>query len=82
MRLPPAALALVARQAEGGMRDALSLLDQVRAAAGDSPDEAAVAEALGAVDAAAISRVCAALVHRDGARSSARSRRSTRAGSR
>jgi DNA polymerase-3 subunit gamma/tau len=66
MRLPPAALALVARQAEGGMRDALSLLDQVRAAAGDSPDEAAVAEALGAVDAAAISRVCAALVHRDG----------------
>ena len=39
-----------------------SLLDQARAAAGDSPDEAAVAEALGAVDAAAISRVCAALV--------------------
>jgi DNA polymerase III subunit gamma/tau len=66
MRLAPAALALVARQAEGGMRDALSLLDQVRAAAGDAPDEAAVAEALGAVDAAAISRICAALVHREG----------------
>ncbi|RPJ62815.1 MAG: DNA polymerase III subunit gamma/tau, partial [Acidobacteria bacterium] len=61
MRLAPAALALVARQAEGGMRDALSLLDQVRAAAGDTPDEAAVAEALGAVDAAAISRIGAAL---------------------
>ncbi len=29
MKLSPAALALVARQAEGGMRDALSLLDQV-----------------------------------------------------
>ncbi|WP_243338107.1 DNA polymerase III subunit gamma/tau [Anaeromyxobacter soli] len=66
MRLSPAALALVARQAEGGMRDALSLLDQVRAAAGDTPDEAAVAEALGAVDAAAVSRICGALVRRDG----------------
>ena len=37
MKLSPAALALVARQAEGGMRDALSLLDQVRAACGESP---------------------------------------------
>ena len=83
MRLAPAALALVARQAEGGMRDALSLLDQVRAAAGDAPDEAAVAEALGAVDAAAISRICAALVApRRRRRSSPRSRRSTPAGSR
>jgi DNA polymerase-3 subunit gamma/tau len=67
MRLSPAALALVARQAEGGMRDALSLLDQVRAACGDAPDDAAVAEALGAVDAAAVSRIGAALVGRDGA---------------
>ncbi|HVI97322.1 MAG TPA: DNA polymerase III subunit gamma/tau, partial [Anaeromyxobacter sp.] len=67
MTLSPAALALVARQAEGGMRDALSLLDQVRAACGDAPDDAAVAEALGAVDAAAISRIAGALVARDGA---------------
>ena len=67
MKLSPAALGLVARQAEGGMRDALSLLDQVRAAAGEAPDDAAVAEALGAVDAAAVSRICAALVRRDGA---------------
>jgi DNA polymerase-3 subunit gamma/tau len=67
MRLSPAALALVARAAEGGMRDALSILDQVRAACGDSPSEAEVAEALGAVDAAAISRLCGALVARDGA---------------
>jgi DNA polymerase-3 subunit gamma/tau len=66
MRLSPAALALVARQAEGGMRDALSLLDQVRASAGESPDDAAVAEALGAVDAAAVSRIAAALTGRDG----------------
>jgi DNA polymerase III subunit gamma/tau len=66
MKLSPAALALVARQAEGGMRDALSLLDAVRAACGDAPDDAQVAEALGAVDAAAISRIAAALVGRDG----------------
>jgi DNA polymerase III subunit gamma/tau len=66
MVLSPAALALVARQAEGGMRDALSLLDQVRAACGDAPSDDAVAEALGAVDAAAISRIAGALVGRDG----------------
>jgi DNA polymerase-3 subunit gamma/tau len=67
MKVSPAALALVARQAEGGMRDALSMLDQVRAAAGDAPSDEAVAEALGAVDAAAISRIGAALVAREGA---------------
>ncbi|HSN90567.1 MAG TPA: DNA polymerase III subunit gamma/tau, partial [Anaeromyxobacteraceae bacterium] len=67
MRLSPAALAQVARQAEGGMRDALSLLDQIRAASGDSPSDAEVAEALGTVDAAAVSRIGAALVRRDGA---------------
>jgi DNA polymerase III subunit gamma/tau len=66
MTLSPAALALVARQAEGGMRDALSLLDQVRAACGDAPADDAVAEALGAVDAAAVSRIAGALVARDG----------------
>src|SRR5512138_404603 len=67
MKLSPAALALVARQAEGGMRDALSMLDQVRAACGEAPSDAEVAEALGAVDAAAISRIAGALVARDGA---------------
>ena len=67
MKLSPAALALVARQAEGGMRDALSLLDQVRAACGDAPADDDVAAALGAVDAAAISRIAGALVRRDGA---------------
>jgi DNA polymerase-3 subunit gamma/tau len=67
MKLSPAALGMLARQAEGGMRDALSLLDQVRAAAGDAPDDEAVAGALGAVDAAAVSRIAGALVRRDGA---------------
>src|SRR5512137_625362 len=67
MKLAPASLALVARAAEGGMRDALSLLDRVRAACGDAPDDDAVAEALGVVDAAAVSRIARALVERDGA---------------
>ncbi len=62
-----AALALVARAAEGGMRDALSMLDQVRAACGDVADDDAVAEAVGAVDAGAVSRLAAALLARDGA---------------
>jgi len=62
-----ASLALVARAAEGGMRDALSLLDRVRASCGDAPDDAAVAEAIGAVDAAAVSRIAWALLRRDAA---------------
>src|SRR5512142_2612688 len=67
MKVSHAALGLVARQAEGGMRDALSLLDQVRAACGDAPSDADVAEAVGTVDASAVSRIVAALVGRDGA---------------
>src|SRR5512142_2210207 len=61
------ALSLVARAAEGGMRDALSMLDQVRAACGDAPDDADVAEAVGAIDPGAVARIAAALVRRDGA---------------
>jgi len=61
------ALALVARTAEGGMRDALSMLDQVRAACGDAADDGAVAEAVGAVDAGAVARLGRGLVARDGA---------------
>jgi DNA polymerase-3 subunit gamma/tau len=67
MRLGPAALALIARAAEGGMRDALSILDQVRAACGEAPSDAEVAEALGSVDGAAVGRICGALLARDGA---------------
>ncbi|BDG10422.1 DNA polymerase III subunit gamma/tau [Anaeromyxobacter paludicola] len=67
MRVSDAALALVARAAEGGMRDALSSLDRVRAACGDDTSDAAVAEAVGAVDAAAVARLGRALVTRDGA---------------
>src|SRR2546426_3583669 len=48
--LSDGALALVAREAEGSLRDAQSLLDQVLAAAGAGADEATVREVLGAAD--------------------------------
>ncbi len=67
MKLSGAALAMIARAAEGGMRDALSLLDRVRAACGDTPGDGEVAEALGTVDVAAVSRLAGALLRRDGA---------------
>ncbi len=50
----PAALALIARLADGGMRDAESLLDQVLAYAGDRLTVDAVREAVGLADEAAI----------------------------
>ncbi len=46
-QLDPAAADAVARAAEGSVRDALSLLDQLRAFADDAIDEAAVAAVLG-----------------------------------
>lgn len=67
MKLSGVALAMVARAAEGGMRDALSLLDRVRASCGDTPGDGEVAEALGTVDVAAVSRMAGALLQRDGA---------------
>jgi DNA polymerase-3 subunit gamma/tau len=50
----PAALALLARLADGGMRDAESLLDQVLAYAGDRVTEDAVRDAVGLADDAAV----------------------------
>jgi len=67
LKVSDGALATLARSAEGGMRDALSLLDQVRAACGDAPDEAAAAEAVGAIDSGAVARLGEALLHGDGA---------------
>jgi DNA polymerase-3 subunit gamma/tau len=58
-------LALVARQSEGGMRDALSLLDQILSACGDEPTDEAVAEALGAIDRTLVQELTEALVRRD-----------------
>jgi DNA polymerase III subunit gamma/tau len=65
LTLTPAALSLLVRQSEGGMRDALSLLDQVIAACGLAPTEAQVAEALGTIDRTLIGALASALVKRD-----------------
>ena len=67
LTISDAALALVVRQSEGGMRDALSLLDQVLSACGESPTDAEVAEALGAIDRTVVQALAEALVRRDGA---------------
>jgi len=64
LKLGEDTLALIARQAEGGMRDALSLLDQVISACGDDPSTEAVADALGAVDRRSVLDLASALVHR------------------
>jgi DNA polymerase-3 subunit gamma/tau len=65
--IPEEALSLVVRQSDGGMRDALSLLDQVLSACGAKPSLEEVAEALGAIDLAAVQELTSALVKKDSA---------------
>jgi DNA polymerase-3 subunit gamma/tau len=72
VHLSASALSLVVRQSDGGMRDALSLLDQILSACGDSPTEEAVADALGTVDRTAVQEMVEALVRRDAKRLLAR----------
>lgn len=61
----PAALHVLAREAEGSMRDAQSLLEQVRAFAGDRPlDAGLVREALGVVDGRLLRETLDALLER------------------
>ncbi len=50
MEIEPAALAVLARKADGSVRDSLSLLDQIAAYSGNKISEADVVEALGLVD--------------------------------
>src|SRR5881409_2235713 len=50
LALSDEALALVAREAEGSLRDAQSLLEQVLTVAGNAADDAAVRQVLGAAD--------------------------------
>jgi DNA polymerase III subunit gamma/tau len=58
-------LNLVVRQADGGMRDALSLLDQLLSAGGKSPTDEQVAETLGTIDRTVVHDFALALVRRD-----------------
>jgi DNA polymerase III subunit gamma/tau len=62
------ALSLVVRQSDGGMRDALSLLDQIFSACGREPTDEAVADALGAIDRTLVQDFAEGLVRREPAR--------------
>jgi DNA polymerase III subunit gamma/tau len=62
----PAALRAIARGAEGSMRDALSLLDQVLAFGGGRAMEAEVRTLLGTLDRKHVQGILTALVEKDG----------------
>ena len=61
------ALALLARAAQGSMRDALSLLDQAIAYSDSRVDEATVRNMLGAIDQSYLYEVLQTLLNQDGA---------------
>jgi DNA polymerase III subunit gamma/tau len=62
----PAALALVARAADGSMRDGLSLLDQLIAFGGGALSEANARAMLGTIDRGHVTRIVEALSREDG----------------
>ncbi len=62
----PAALALLARAAEGSLRDALSLLDQLIAFGGGALNEANARAMLGTIDRGHVTRIVEALSRSDG----------------
>jgi DNA polymerase-3 subunit gamma/tau len=66
LQFDPAAAALLARAAEGSMRDALSLLDQLIAFGGGSLNEANAREMLGTIDRGHVTRLVEALSRADG----------------
>ncbi len=63
----PAALALIARSAEGSMRDALSLLDQLIAFGGGALSEVNARAMLGTIDRSHVTKIVEALARGDGA---------------
>src|SRR5271170_5652442 len=63
----PAALALLARAADGSMRDALSLMDQLIAFGGGNANEANARSMLGTIDRGHVGRLVDALARGDGA---------------
>ncbi|OGQ37193.1 MAG: DNA polymerase III, subunit gamma and tau [Deltaproteobacteria bacterium RIFCSPHIGHO2_12_FULL_43_9] len=66
--VPPKSLSLIARESEGCLRDALGLLDQAYAYAGQNITEAQVSEVLGVVDSVYPIEILRAIINRDGKR--------------
>lgn len=65
IQLSSSALSSIVRQADGSVRDALSLLDQVISYVGTQPRDTEVNEALGLVDRGAISQLVDAVAERN-----------------
>jgi DNA polymerase III subunit gamma/tau len=65
IRVSDGALAIVARAAEGSLRDGISALDQVIAASGTDVDDKAVTEILGLIERDVLARTARAIVERD-----------------
>ena len=65
LELGPQAIHAVVREAQGSVRDAMSLLDQVLSFTGGTPDDAAVIEALGIVDRQTIFELFQALLDKN-----------------
>ncbi len=63
LAVEPGALGVMARAAEGSLRDALSLLEQARAYCGENITDAAVRELLGVVPEEALAELVAAIEH-------------------
>ena len=68
LRIEDGALSVIARMAEGSMRDALSLLEQARAYCGDDITDHAVRELLGVVPEDALQELVEAIVERSAER--------------
>jgi DNA polymerase III subunit gamma/tau len=66
LEFEPAAMALLARAAEGSMRDGLSLMDQLIAFAGGSLNETDTRTMLGTIDRGHVTRILDALASQDG----------------
>ena len=66
LEFEPAAVALLARAAEGSMRDGLSLMDQLIAFGGGDLSEANTRSMLGTIDRGHVSRILDALARQDG----------------
>jgi DNA polymerase III subunit gamma/tau len=66
LEFEPAAMALLARAAEGSMRDGLSLMDQLIAFAGGSLNEVDTRTMLGTIDRGHVTRILDALARQDG----------------
>jgi DNA polymerase-3 subunit gamma/tau len=67
LQFEPPAIALLARAAEGSMRDALSLLDQLIAFSGGDISEANARSMLGTIDRGHVGRIIEALARGEGA---------------